>query len=450
MAKEDTDPTKEVVVLRWAFRGIDCFYHAFIQQSSCRFIPFFNALGLELLLKAYLLAERSAEFETLDKTKKLVAIDSLARKLGHSLQELLRISADPSLQGLLSEKIDDYTGLEVVKALEAAYEECRYPVPHPFDERYPLQNENGRKIEHSYSDLLSSSALTHFCYHASREVLRLMKSKHGILMPLWYLKRRTPDDAGRRFRNLFFDGQILDLTPKDPDSSEDRGGEINEDPPASAAEPRMSRLRSILLWITGLALPWKGILEILTLLIITGQLLVMQGQLEIMGAAIRQTAATIETAKVGNAIAAQSLQMSDRPWVSLKEFGKHRIRAERPLAITSQIRNEGKGPAFDVRLNFAGNVAPADRVYLPELGMGSLPRLMLFPGEQIQFRSSIDGNLLTKEKVAGIKSGKDALMLFGRVDYTDSMGGQHQTRLCMHYSADLKSFVSCPVGNAAD
>ena len=59
---------KQIVVQAWLWRSIEHFYLGFMIEEWRwrRYEPFFDYLGLELICKAYILAERSLEYESLD------------------------------------------------------------------------------------------------------------------------------------------------------------------------------------------------------------------------------------------------------------------------------------------------------------------------------------------------------------------------------------------------
>ncbi len=204
--------SKRITVLVWAFRSIEDFFFAFRIEYSDRFAPFFDAMGLEMMLKAYFLAERASELENLPEVEQSKAVNDIAKNLNHRLEALVRVAnksaPDNKLAELLTKDFDGYSGRKMLRALEAAYVECRYPVPRPFHEKTPLLGKDGKQVSGVYQDPISSSGVSKFAYAVGRVLLDWIREKHGIALPRAYLERIVPGDTGQRFCNLFFDGEI--------------------------------------------------------------------------------------------------------------------------------------------------------------------------------------------------------------------------------------------------
>jgi hypothetical protein len=204
--------TKQEVVLTWTFRAIEDFFFAFQHEYPCRFGPFFEAMGLEMILKSYFLAEQASKFEGLPEKEQKFKINKIAKGLGHNLDDLIE-RADKSisaagLKELLAQDFDGYTGKQMLEALEAAYIECRYPVPDPLHRKHPLCDRDGRQIKGSYRDPIYSSGTAKFAYAVARIVLGLIRKEHGVALDRQYLRQLLARDDGRRFCNLFFGGEI--------------------------------------------------------------------------------------------------------------------------------------------------------------------------------------------------------------------------------------------------
>lgn len=211
--------TKREIVLVWVFRAIEDFYFAFPLEYGCRFGPFFEAMGLEMMLKAYFLAENACKFENLPENEQKKSVDEVAKALNHRLEALVgTVKKNAPALGfadLLRQDFDGYTGMKMLRALEAAYIECRYPVPTPFHEKTPLHGKDRKRVKSLYEDPISSSGVTKFAYAASRLLLKEIKTTHEIALPRGYLEKLAPGKDGERFCNLFFDGRIAEFVTEE-------------------------------------------------------------------------------------------------------------------------------------------------------------------------------------------------------------------------------------------
>lgn len=205
MSKRDT-------VLVWAFRSIEDFFFAFKLDYPDRFGPFFDAMGIEMMLKAYFLAEHACEYENLPENELAKKVNEIAKNLNHRLEVLVRVvnkgPPDERLAEVLTLDFDGYKGKKMLRALEAAYIECRYPVSSPFHKKTPLLGKDGKHIRGAYEDPINSSGVSKFAYSVARILLDWIREKHGIALPRGYLVKLVAGDAGRRFCNLFFEGEF--------------------------------------------------------------------------------------------------------------------------------------------------------------------------------------------------------------------------------------------------
>jgi len=82
---------KNTVVLAWLLRGIEDFFVAFskFDESFSRYRQLLNAMGFEMVCKAYLLAIKACEFEGHEEKQALARIDKTAKTFGHDLKRLI-------------------------------------------------------------------------------------------------------------------------------------------------------------------------------------------------------------------------------------------------------------------------------------------------------------------------------------------------------------------------
>jgi len=130
-------------------------------------------------------------------------------KVTDLVEEIEKSIGQGKVQPLLDKKYDGYTGSIILKAIEAAYLECRYPVPTHFyevDKDFKVPD-----LKNAYYDPVYSSGLHKFCYEFCRIILTDLKAKFGIGIPESWWNQKITDDAGRRFGNLFFDSRKEDF-----------------------------------------------------------------------------------------------------------------------------------------------------------------------------------------------------------------------------------------------
>jgi len=122
------------------------------------------------------------------------------------IKEIKKNIEKNKLQQLLDKKYDGFKGSQFLRAIEAAYLECRYPVPNPFYEQFPFKG-----LKDAYEDPVYSSGLYKFCYEFCRLILSDLKAKFGIGIPASWLKQKITGDEGQRFGNLFFGSRKEDF-----------------------------------------------------------------------------------------------------------------------------------------------------------------------------------------------------------------------------------------------
>lgn len=203
---------RNLVVLTWLLRGIEDLFVAFsrFDESFSRYAAFLNAMGFEMIAKAYIFAICPEEYEGLQKRQAASRIDELGRKYGHdpnNLIELTKASMDQmELDKILNTKYDGFTGHQFLEVIKAAYLETRYPVPNPIHEKFPNPN-----LKDSYWEPLFSSGLQKFCFAFSREVILSLKNDFGINLTKSHLQERISGEAATRFYTLFFEDRMNDF-----------------------------------------------------------------------------------------------------------------------------------------------------------------------------------------------------------------------------------------------
>ena len=197
--------TREEVVFEWLQMSISDLFFAFkIDDSFVRYAPFFNAMGFELMCKAYLLGCRASDYETLPIQKGFRKVDQIAKKeLSHKLSDIIDDIKNRKPSGqiprLLSDNFDGFSGSDFVNTLESAYLECRYPVPKQIYKKFPIEG-----MKRMYRNPIYSSGLRKFCYSIAREILTYISDDFSIKVSRTFLDTLRPKTTCRRFRRLFF------------------------------------------------------------------------------------------------------------------------------------------------------------------------------------------------------------------------------------------------------
>ncbi len=209
---------RKEVVLAWLLRGIEDYFISFAKfdQSFARYNAFFNAVGFEMVGKAYLLALKFNEYGNLPEQEAKQKIEKIARKYSHKLDKLAkkieRSIGGNAFQAIKAKDYDGFTGQQFLDVMEAAYIECRYPMPpNPVHRKFPTG-----KLKNTFWEPINSSGMHKFCYAFSMEVIASLKRDYRICIPLDRLKEVVNGKAGERFNRLFFGDKMDDLVTDKP------------------------------------------------------------------------------------------------------------------------------------------------------------------------------------------------------------------------------------------
>ncbi len=194
---------RATAVREWIGYGLDDLIVQFFGLEKWRpYQPFFLAQGLEKICKAYMIGMKSGEYENLSFKAAKREIDKIAKSYGHDLTVLVKelLPCMSSIKSVLAGQYDGYAGNEIVKILDAAYQECRYPVVNSISENYPVDGSKSM-----YWDPLYSSALEKFSFMMAKTVLIASEKEFGIAIPRDNLcPSRLDEKDWSRFSNLFW------------------------------------------------------------------------------------------------------------------------------------------------------------------------------------------------------------------------------------------------------
>lgn len=194
---------RTTAVNEWIGYGLDDLIVQFFGLEKWRpYQPFFLAQGLEKICKAYMIGRKSGEYENLSFKAAKQEIDKIAKSYSHNLTALVEkiLPLMPSIKSVLAAQYDGYDGNEIVKILDAAYQECRYPVVSSISESYPVDGSKSM-----YWDPLYSSALEKFSFVMAKTVLIAAENEFGIAVSRSNLcPSRLDEKEWSRFSNLFW------------------------------------------------------------------------------------------------------------------------------------------------------------------------------------------------------------------------------------------------------
>jgi len=197
------------VVKKWVWCGVEDLYFAFcIEYNPHRsYALFAEIMGLEKILKSYLLFKNGNKYSSLSMAEAQEIIECLVKKWGHSIERMLKETSqlldNDTIKIIKDKNYDGYTGRDLVKAIEAGYMESRYPVARPIYKQFKMKGVD------LYYDPLESSGITKFIYEICRTILIQLKTEID-LAPIGsdFIKVYGSRESTQRFINLIFNADI--------------------------------------------------------------------------------------------------------------------------------------------------------------------------------------------------------------------------------------------------
>lgn len=198
--------SKQKVAQTWVFHGLKDFYISFEFEDANKwheYSTFFCHQGLEKICKAYLLLTEALQYENLTEKQALDRVNKIAKGFGHELKKLLGLLClkDVLSSVDISRKYEGFTGDELIKVLEKAYIESRYPVPDPIHRKYPIKSNSHLKLSY---DPIRMTAPIKFSRKIAFKILEKIKSDFSIVIPENKVSNKIADKDWTRFCNIFF------------------------------------------------------------------------------------------------------------------------------------------------------------------------------------------------------------------------------------------------------
>ena len=141
----------------------------------------------------------------------------------------------------------------------------------------------------------------------------------------------------------------------------------------------------------------------------------------------------------------------DRPWVGIESIAADAPAPNQTFALKAVIRNSGRSPALNVRAILYAAAPAVKDISVSNIAVcDSCRQPVILPYGSVSYDVAINGNILTKEKIEHVNDGTDAIIVFGRIDYTDSADRAHTTTSCLRYTPKRMTFSACDQGNRLD
>lgn len=201
---------KTTAVSAWAMSGLFDLYFAFSIEglSFNKQKVFYNAMGLEKILKAYFISIRSSEYKNLNLNDSKAKIENIAKSYGHQYKNMIKtIKKDKGLKADINAIMKkpymtinntSYSGSNFLKALEKIYQESRYPSAAPVSRSFVAN-------KFFEVDPINSSALIDLIYDLSILILNHLKNQINFLPRIEKIEGYHSEiDAWIRFKRVFF------------------------------------------------------------------------------------------------------------------------------------------------------------------------------------------------------------------------------------------------------
>lgn len=198
---------KEMIIQTWVSHGIKDFFISFEFEDANKwheYSTFFCHQGLEKICKAYLIGTKATDYESLPEQQALDKVNKIAKEIGHELRTLMGLLC---LRNVFSEidisqKIERYTGEDLIDILEKAYIESRYPISNPMHKKYPIHKKGNYKM---YNDPIKTTAPIKYSRKIALAVLKKIESDFSITISRDKFSQKIADKDWARFSKVFFD-----------------------------------------------------------------------------------------------------------------------------------------------------------------------------------------------------------------------------------------------------
>jgi len=196
----------DIVAKTWISWGISDLYFGFDTDDPIfsDYALFFEIMGLEKFLKAVHLYNCGAEYKDLSDPEAKAYVDRIAITLGHDIKKIIKKVKDDigiaKIERVKKANFDGYKGSDLIRVVNAAYIESRYPIPNAIYKTFPLKRKG------FYLNPLSSSGITKFIYALCNLSYRRLAEHINFSDVLDCFKKKFGQrESFPRFNNLFWE-----------------------------------------------------------------------------------------------------------------------------------------------------------------------------------------------------------------------------------------------------
>lgn len=198
---------KGLIIQTWVSHGIKDFFISFEFEDDNKwheYSTFFCHQGLEKICKAYLIGTKATDYESLPEQQALDKVNRIAKEIGHELRTLMGLLCLKNVFSEIdiSQKIEGYTGDDLIDILEKAYIESRYPVSSPMHRKYPIRKKGKYEM---YNDPIKTTAPIKYSRKIALAILRKIESDFSVTILKEKISAGIADKDWARFCKVFFE-----------------------------------------------------------------------------------------------------------------------------------------------------------------------------------------------------------------------------------------------------
>jgi len=206
--EEVSELGRQEILQTWIKSGIEDFYLSFeLDERWHRHSTFYCHQGLEKICKAYHIGKYLMRLENLNAESTLKGVNKLAKSLNHKLFRMVKcLQSRGVLPAYTTRSL--YSEDDLLKGLEAAYTEVRYPVPLPFHLTKDQHGKERFRIPSAtlkmYHDPLAETAPLSYARSMAKALLKKIEIEFAMRIPESKVSGKISDKDWKRFTNIFF------------------------------------------------------------------------------------------------------------------------------------------------------------------------------------------------------------------------------------------------------
>ena len=178
-----------------------------MEERWHRHSTFYCHQGLEKICKTYHIGKYLKHLDNFKAESALKQVDRVAKSLDHKLFQMMKCLQSRRILPTYTAS-RPYSEDDLVKGLEAAYTEVRYPIPHPF---HLTKDQHGKErfrvpiaTLKMYHDPLAETAPLKYARSMASALLKKIETGFSVRIPASKVSGRISDKDWKRFTNIFF------------------------------------------------------------------------------------------------------------------------------------------------------------------------------------------------------------------------------------------------------